>query len=148
MNDFTRLLDDMKILYELGMYEDVKVYADMLIGMIDSAHCSTADFATEACTSSVTFSDAPRSPLLIKDSMTTTTTSTMYSWSNALYDFREKYAIYSMYGHAAFKLNEFKLADNLYTHALQISKSHLRSKSRQPVSINRLRFSFIYRLAF
>ena len=45
MNEFFALLDHTKGLYEAGLYEDVKILCDLLIGMVDS---SNAGFVTDS----------------------------------------------------------------------------------------------------
>lgn len=38
MNEFYALLDHTKQLFESGLYEDVKVFCDLLIGMVESSN--------------------------------------------------------------------------------------------------------------
>lgn len=42
MNEFFALLDHTKGLYEAGLHEDVKIFCDLLIGMVESSNSGFA----------------------------------------------------------------------------------------------------------
>ena len=95
MNESTELVEHVRGLFEAGLYEDVCVFADILIGMLDSAESNGGgDFATTC-------------------------------------DPRDRQTVYQFYGQAALSLKRFKLAESLFSKALQLSKSSIRpSKSK------------------
>jgi hypothetical protein len=123
MKEFFGLLDNLKNLYENELYEDVKLLADLLIGLIESSSSSLGSWSAASsagqnngsCSSSSSSQTEPMSPFL--------------------FDSKDKYTIYQLYGNAAFHLKEYKLAESLYTKALQVNKSNLRSKTKTHVRI-------------
>lgn len=95
MNEFFALLDHAKSLYEGGLFDDVKITCDLLIGVTESSNNE-----------------------------------------GLVYDSKDKYMIYYLFGNAAFNLREYKLAENMFNKALQINKSNLRPKPKTQSSVD------------
>ena len=99
MKDFVLLLEQLKSLNDAELYEDVKIVADLLIGLAESSS-SFASNSNIASTSASTFSCEPK----------------------------DKYLIYYLHGNAAFHLKEYRLAESMFNKALQINKTNLKPK--------------------
>lgn len=120
MKEFYALSEHLKSLYENGLYEDVKMLADLLLGTTESSLASSPTLYsnnTSASTSASSINSLPN-------------TSTSFSGVPFLCDSKDKYMIYFWYGNAAFNLREYKLAESLFNKALQINKSNLRPKPK------------------
>ena len=137
MKEFYVLLDHLKSLYENGLYEDVKLIADLLLGITESS----SGFATSLSSSSST--SATSSTSSINNPNTSNSTTNPSSTNNNGFsgvpfqcDSKDKYMIFYWYGNAAFNLREYKLAESLYNRALQINKSNLRPKPKTLTSLD------------
>ena len=112
MNDFYSLLDQLKGLYEAELYEDVKILADLLTGLVESSSSS-------AYSSSLSFTGSAAS-----------------NTSDLVVESKDVYLIHYLHGNAAFNLKEFKLAESLFDKALQINKSNLRPKLKSLLQVD------------
>ncbi len=124
MKEFYVLFDHLKSLYDNGLYEDVKVLADLLIGISESSSQNTASFFSSSTSISATSSTS-----------SINNTGTNFASAPFQCDSKDKYMIYYLYGNAAFNLREFKLAESLFNKALQINKSNLRPKPKTLTSL-------------
>ena len=118
MKEFYVLLDHLKSLYENGLYEDVKILSDLLIGICESSSPSSSS-STSAASSTSSINN----------------TSSTFAGVPFQCDSKDKYMIYYWYGNAAFNLREYKLAESLFNKALQINKSNLRPKPKTLTSL-------------
>ena len=123
MKEFYALLEHLKSLYDSGLYEDVKILADLLIGTTESSALSPTLFSTASTSSSSSFSNLQQS------------SATSFSGIPFQCDLKDKYTILYLYGNAAFNLREYKMAETLFNRALQINKSNLRPKPKNLSSL-------------
>jgi hypothetical protein len=101
MKEFFQLLDNLKSLYESELYEDVKIFADLLIGQIESASPSTAIATTS--TTEPTIYDS-------KDKYT------IYYWyGNAAFKLKEYKLAESLFN-KALQINKSNLRSKSKTH--------------------------------
>lgn len=54
MNDFHGLIDQVKTLYESGLYEDVKILCDMLLAWSDSPSLTSSSVSASCSSSGIT----------------------------------------------------------------------------------------------
>lgn len=131
MKEFYALLDHLKCLYDSGLYEDVKILADLLIATTESSTLTSQPFMPTASTST---------------SFSTSSTQTSTSFQC---DPKDKYTLICLYGNAAFNLKEYKTAESLFNKALQINKSNVKPKPKNLnslVFIKLISFSFLIAL--
>lgn len=158
MKEFYALLDHLKSLYENGMYEDVKLVADLLLGVSsdvsnpNSNSNSTSNTATSSSNMPITSASMSPSSATAANLSAGSSTETPGSLASATStnlapgsfaavpfqcDSRDKYMIYYWHGNAAFNLKEYKLAESLFNKALQINnKSNLRPKPKTLTSLD------------
>lgn len=126
MKEFYSLLEHLKSLYETGLYEDVKILSDLLIGTTESSLLSSPSLFSSASTSSSSSINSLQN------------SSSGFNGIPFQCDSKDKYMIFYCYGNAAFNLREYKLAESLFNKALQINKTNLKPKPKNLASLVRL----------
>ncbi|RNA21357.1 anaphase-promoting complex subunit 7-like [Brachionus plicatilis] len=122
MKEFFALLDHLKSLYENGLYEDVKLLADLLIATTESSPVTSQPFFSSANTSTAFSSSSSQS--------------SAFSGIPFQCDPKDKYTILFLYANAVFNLREYKTAEALFNKALQINRSNLKSKPKTLTSLD------------
>lgn len=143
MEEFFILLENLKSLYDSGLYEDVKILADLLLGMYESSASFGGLFDLRYIPSSSVSSPSPSAPCSSNSTTTpiisaprlTVSGATTSNSNEFVFDPKDKYMIYNLYGNAAFNLREYKLAESLFNKALKINKSNLRPKPKTLTSL-------------
>lgn len=128
MKEFYALLDHLKSLYDNGLYEDVKLLADMLIASTDSSPMTPQPFFSSASTST---------------SFSSTSQGSAFTGIPFQCEPKDKYTLLYLYGNAAFNLREYKTAESLFNRALQINKSNLKPKPKNLTSlVHKIKFFY------
>jgi hypothetical protein len=140
MNEFYVMLEHLKSLYENGLYEDVKLLSDLLLGLNETTDSQTQSFLNNFSSSSSFSTSATSSTSSIANGLNSATTSSTVMGSSSTSTFqcgdsKDKYTILYYYGNSAFNLREYKLAESLFGKALQINKSNLRPKTKTLTSL-------------